>query len=100
MAVHRNHAANIVAKTNRWVDALDQAGALDTPAVLIVLEASSEVGELLAGDAWDRLAEMVEAYTGRPEVAPVTTRKAIRDACAARKARPVEPDPFAGLPSF
>lgn len=80
--INRQHAANLVAKTNRFVAVLDRVGALKTPAALIQLERSSDTGKLLADDGWDRLADLVCEATGRArETAPSTTRQAIAEEC-------------------
>lgn len=84
--IHQNHAANIVEKTNRWVAALEaveafEPGALLVPRALIVLEKTGELGTRLADQGWATLAEKVSTHSGRSETAPVSTRKAIADAC-------------------
>ena len=90
-AVHPAHAAHIVEKTLRFADALAVAeafepGALMVPRALIELERfGGALGERLATQAWATLDEKVSTHTGRPETPPVSTRRAIADACA-RKA--------------
>lgn len=98
--IHQNHAANIVEKTIRWVDALDVAGALGVPQKLIELGGQGDVGRVLADAGWDHLAEMVAKVTGRVEVAPISTRKAIADGCARKRTYLDAPanDPFAHYP--
>lgn len=84
--IHQNHAANIVEKTNRWVAALRVAeayepGSLLAPRALVLLEATGSLGGRLADQAWATLAEKVSTHSHRVETAPVSTRKAIADAC-------------------
>lgn len=75
--IHQNHAANVVAKTVRWVEALEKLDALMVPEILNELTETGPAGAILAADAWDRLAETVTMVTGRTEVRPDSTRKAI-----------------------
>lgn len=85
--VNQKHVTALVAKTNRWVTALDRIDALKTPAALIELEFSSAAGKRLADDGWDRLAVVVGRVHGKPETgkgsetAPNTTRRAIAEEC-------------------
>lgn len=82
-AIAPAHAANIVAKTIRWADALAAADALGVPTALLVLERQGPVGKALADDGWDHLADLVVEFTGRAkETAPRSTREAIAQRCA------------------
>jgi hypothetical protein len=107
--VNQKHVTALVAKTNRWVTAMDRTGALETPALLVELEHSGPVGKILADEAWARLAVMVGVAHGKPasgkgaETAPNTTRRAIAQECLSLKARrtasPEElAEALAGLP--
>lgn len=82
--IHANHAAAIVEKTNRWVDALDRMDALGVPAALNALAATGPTGQMLARGDWRHLADVVQALTGKSETAPESTRKAIASECARR----------------
>lgn len=79
------HATNIVEKTIRWADALEDANALRVPFALTLLERTGgPVGHVLAEAGWDALADMVAEHTGKAETAPVSTRQAITGICSAR----------------
>jgi hypothetical protein len=100
--VNPKHVTALVAKTNRWVTALDRIGALKTPAALIQLEHSSSAGKLLADDGWHQLAIVVGKVHGKPvagkgsETAPNTTRRAIAEECTKLLAlRSVSPEELA-----
>jgi hypothetical protein len=106
--VNRKHVANLVQKTNRWVEALEAGESLGVPRALIALEASGPMGEAAADIAWSALANAVGAFHGKPETAPNTTRRAIADQADARerfltmapsdRVKAME-DALAGLPS-
>lgn len=107
--INPKHVTALVEKTNRWVTALDQVGALKVPSALLVLEAAGHAGKLLADEDWDRLAVMVGKAHGKPatgrgsETAPNTTRRAIAQECtkllACRSATPEDlAEALTGLP--
>jgi hypothetical protein len=80
----RRHVANMVEKTNRWVEALEAGESLGVPRALLDLEAAGPMGKATADIAWTALANAVGAYFGKDEKAPETTRQAIAQRCDQR----------------